>query len=170
MRTPLRLLARGCILGCLLVTPFTLTACGGFTPLYAQQGLTSSLSQIDIETPQTRTGYFLEQKLRNSLGGDAGKQKLYTLTIDLKEQHYQVGYRVDDTSTRSELTDNVSFILKDRSGKVLLTDSFTETVTYSTSSSPFTGIVSQQNAQQRVATSAAQKIQTSLALYFHDAK
>ncbi len=166
MRTALRLLT----LGCLLTAPFTLTACAGFTPLYAQQGLTSSLSQIAIETPQTRTGYFLEQQLRNGLGGDAGKQKPYTLTVDLKEQHYQVGYRVDDTSTRSELTDNVSFVLKNSSGKVLLTDSFTETVTYSTSASPFTGIVSQQDAQKRVATSAAQKIQTSLALYFHDAK
>lgn len=166
MRTTLRLLT----LACLLAAPFTLSACGGFTPLYAQQGLTSSLSQIAIETPQTRTGYFLEQQLRGGLGGDAGGQKPYTLTIDLNEQHYQVGYRVDDTSTRSELTNTVSFVLKDRAGKVLLKDSFTETVTYSTSSSPFTGIVSQQDAQKRVATSASQKIQTALALYFHDAK
>jgi len=166
MRTTLRLLT----LACLLAAPFTLSACGGFTPLYAQQGLTSTLSQIAIETPQTRTGYFLEQQLRGGLSGDAGGQKPYTLTVDLNEQHYQVGYRVDDTSTRSELTDTVSFVLKDRAGKVLLKDSFTETVTYSTSSSPFTGIVSQQDAQKRVATSAAQKIQTALALYFHDAK
>ena len=98
----------------------------------------------------------------------ADKSPIYTLAIKLDERHYQVGYRVDDTSTRSELTSSVAYTLTDnRTRKVVLKDAFTETVTYSTSSSPFTGIVSQQDAQERLATSAAQKIQTAVALHFH---
>jgi LPS-assembly lipoprotein len=154
-------------LGCLAVLPVSMTACG-FAPMYAQTGLTANLSQVAVETPQTRTGYFLGQQLRNGLASDTNKTPLYTLTIALDERHYQVGYRVDDTSTRSELTSSVVYTLTDnRTRQAVLKDSFTETVTYSTSSSPFTGIVSQQDAQERLATSAAQKIQTAIALHFH---
>ncbi len=45
--------------------------------------------------------------------------------------------------------------------------SFTDTVTYDTSKSPFTGIIAQQDAQERIATSISEKIQTEVALYFH---
>lgn len=150
-----------------LALPLSLTACG-FAPMYATTGLTQNLSQITVETPDTRTGYFLGRQLRNGLANDSKKEALYTLTVALDERHYQVGYRIDDTSTRSELTSSVGFTLTDnRTRKVVLRDNFTETVSYSTSSSPFTGVVSQQDAQERLATSAAQKIQTTVALHFH---
>ena len=145
----------------------SLTGCG-FAPLYAKTGLTTNLSQVAIDVPQTRTGYFLEQDLRNGLGGDDASPKAYKLTIKMKESHYSVGYRVDDTSTRSEITSGVSYVLEDpMTGKVLLANNFSETVTYDTSKSPFTGVISQQNAQQRIATSISQQIQRDLALYFH---
>lgn len=161
MRHPaLRILSLGSLL--------MLSACG-FVPLYAQQGLTSNLSQIALDVPQTRTGYFLEQDLKSSLATDSAQPALYSLVITMKEQHYSIGYKVNDTSTRSEITNNVSYVLKDiKTGQVLLQKNFVDTVTYDTSSSPFTGVVSQQDAQKRVATSSAQKIQTELAVYFHD--
>lgn len=140
----------------------------GFAPLYAQQGVTSSLAQIDIDVPQTRTGYFLEQDLRNGFGEDLTSAKAYTLNVTMNEEHYAVGYKVDETSTRSEITSTVTYKLSDNaSGKTLYQNKFTETVTYDTSRSPFTGVISQENAQQRVATSISEKIQSELALYFH---
>ena len=145
-----------------------LTGCG-YAPLYARTDVTAGLSAIDIDVPQTRTGYFLEQDLRNGFGGDETTQKLYKLTITMKEQHYSVGIRVDDTSTRSEITNSVGYTLTQvDSGKVLYRNAFTDTVTYDTSASPFTGIVSQEQGQVRIATSISRKIQTGLALYFHD--
>ncbi len=145
----------------------SLTGCG-FAPLYAQTGLTTSLSQVAISVPQTRTGYFLEQDLRNGLGGDDASPKVYKLVISMKEKHYSVGYKVDDTSTRSEITSAVTYVLKDSAtGKVLYKDNFSETVTYDTSKSPFTGVISQQDAQERIATGISQQIQRDLALYFH---
>lgn len=161
MRTALRLLALSC---------FALLSACGFAPLYAQQGLTMNLSQIALEVPQTRTGYFLEQNLSNNLGNQAQTGKIYNLKVVMVENHYSIGYRVDDTSTRSELTNSVAYVLTDiRTGETLTQGAFTETVTYNTSTSPFTGIVSQQDAQKRIAASVAQKLQTALALYFHDA-
>ena len=132
--------------------------------------MTGKLSQIAVETSQSRTGYFLGQELKNGLGQN-NDRPLYQRKVTLVENHYQVGYRVDDTATRSELTDNVTYVLKDTAtNTVLLQKSFAETVTYNVSSSPFTGIVSQQDAEERLAASAARKIQTAIALYFHDAK
>lgn len=165
MRIALRLLS----ISALAAVSASVSGCG-FTPLYAQQGLTNKLSQISVDTSQTRTGYFLGQALRNGLGESNGRP-LYRLKVTLKENHYQLGYRVDDTATRSELTDNVTYELKDMAtNKVLLQKTFTETVTYNVSSSPFTGIVSQQDAEERLAASAARTIQTAVALYFHDSK
>jgi LPS-assembly lipoprotein len=147
---------------------FSLSGCG-FVPLYAQQGLTINMAQIAIDAPQTRTGYFVEQELRNRLASDDSTQKLYKLVITMKEQHYSIGYRVDDTSTRSEITSQIAYKLINVSTKaVILKDAFSETVTYDTSVSPFTGVISQQDAQKRIATSISQKIQTDLALYFHE--
>ncbi len=146
----------------------SLSGCG-YAPLYARTDVTAGLSSIGIDAPQTRTGYFLEQDLRNGFGSDENSQKLYTLTITMKERHYSVGIKVDDTSTRSEITNTVAYTLTSaETGKVLYKDHFTDTVTYDTSTSPFTGIVSQQDGQVRIATSISRKIQTGLALYFHD--
>jgi LPS-assembly lipoprotein len=149
------------------VSAISLTGCG-FVPLYAKTGLTANLSQVAIEVPQTRTGYFLEQDLRNGLGGDEASSKAFLLTIGMRERHYSVGYKVDDTSTRSEITSAVVYTLKDiATGKVLYTNRFSETVTYDTSKSPFTGVISQQDAQKRIATAISQQVQRDLALYFH---
>ena len=141
----------------------------GFTPMYAKPGLGHTLSDIAIDTPQTRTGFFLGQDLRQTLNGDDTSAKTYSLKIVMSEDHFNIGYRVDDTSTRSEITSNVIYTLTDnRTGKVLYTDHFTETVTYASTSSPFTGIVSQQNGQERLAGEVSTRIQGALAVYFHE--
>lgn len=154
------------IAACLAVSPM-LSGCG-FVPLYAKTGVTSGLAQIEVDAPQTRTGHFLEQDLRNDLASDSTDVKLYTLKVEMKEQHYGIGYQVDDTSTRSEITAQVSYSLIDKATrKVLYKDAFSDTITYDTTKSPLTGIVAQQDGQKRIATDISDKIQTALALYFH---
>jgi len=141
----------------------------GFTPMYAKPGLGHTLSVVAIDAPQTRTGYFVGQDLRQTMGSDDAGAKAYTVKIAMTEDHYNIGYRVDDTSTRSEITSNVSYTLTDNAtGKTLLADHFTETVTYASTTSPFAGIVSQQNGQERLAQAVATRIQGSLAVYFHE--
>ena len=163
MRAVLKVLC----LGALAFTPVMLSGCAGFTPLYAER-VTVNMAQIGIEVPQTRTGYFLEQDLRSGFGSDESSPKLYQLTVTMVERHYSIGYRVDETSSRSEITSRVSYTLTElRTNKRLARGSFSETVTYNTSQSPFIGVVSQQDAQERIAGAISQKIQNELALYFH---
>ncbi len=151
-----------------LLAASALQGCG-FTPMYAKPGLGHTLSSVEVDAPQTRTGYFLGQDLRQGLDNDESTQKAYTLKVEMSEDHYNIGYRVDDTSTRSEITSNVVYKLVDNAtGKVLTTDHFTETVTYASTTSPFVGIVSQQNGQERLAQAVATRIQGVLAVYFHE--
>ncbi|EGF92024.1 hypothetical protein ABI_04560 [Asticcacaulis biprosthecium C19] len=163
MRTALKLLC----LGVLAISPVTLSGCAGYTALYAER-VTVNMAQIGLEVPQTRTGYYLEQDLRNGFGADDVSPKLYKLTVTMTERHYSIGYRVDETSTRSEITSRVSYVLTDtRTNKRLTRGNFSETVTFNTSQSPFTGVVSQQDAQERIAATISDRIQADLALYFH---
>ena len=151
-----------------LLAASALSGCG-FTPMYAKPTVIAGLSSVDLETPQTRTGYFLEQDLRQNMDDDPSKPKAYILHIDMTEGHYAIGYRVDDTSTRSEITSNINYTLIDKeTGKVLSKDHFTETVTYASTASPFTGIVSQQAGQERLADAVSSRIQGALAVYFHE--
>lgn len=167
MRTPNRSLIRLALLGMLTVAPLTLQGCAGFVPLYAEN-VTVNMAQIGLEIPQTRTGYFLEQDLRNGFGTDEASPKLYKLEVTMTERHYSIGYKIDDTSTRSEITSGVHYKLTNlATGKKMTEGKFSETVTYDTSQSPFTGVVSQQDAQERIATAISQKIQTDLAIFFH---
>ena len=166
MRTKTPHLLKLLLLGTLTALPMALSGCSGYTPLYSQ-AVTGNMSQIEVEAPQTRTGHFLEEDLRNGLGNDQVSAKRYKLVITMSERHYSIGYRVDDTSTRSEITSRVNYTLTDSTtGKKVLAAAFSETVTYDTSASPFTGVVSQQDAQERIATAISQKLQTDLAIYF----
>jgi LPS-assembly lipoprotein len=151
-----------------LLAASVLSGCG-FTPMYAKTSVGNRLSDIDLDTPQTRTGYFLGQDLRQTLDDDPATPKSYKLKIDMNENHYAIGYRIDDTATRSEITSNVTYTLVDlATGKTLTTDHFTETVTYASTTSPFAGIVSQQDGQERLAQAVATRIQGALAVYFHE--
>jgi LPS-assembly lipoprotein len=151
-----------------LLAASALSGCG-FTPMYARSSVGNRLSDIELETPQTRTGYFVGQDLRQTLDDDPATPKSYKLKIVMDENHYSIGYRIDDTSTRSEITSNIVYILTDMAtGKTLTTDHFTETVTYASTTSPFTGIVSQQAGQERLAQAVATRIQGALAVYFHE--
>ncbi|MDV6331460.1 hypothetical protein [Asticcacaulis sp. 201] len=166
----MRRVARLMFAGVIALMPVALAGCG-FVPLYAQQGLTANMAQIGIEMPQTRTGYFLEQNLRNGFGSDDKSQKRYKLTVKMTEKRYGVGFRVDDTSTRSELTSSITYVLTDATTHaVMYQNSFVETVSYDTSPSPLTGVIAQQDAQERVASAISRKIQTELAVYFHEKK
>lgn len=158
MRILLAALGAGLILG--------LSGCG-FAPLYAESNRAQALRHIDVTVPDSRTGYFLEQELRQSLNSDLTAPTAYELDIKLVENHYRVGYRADETAARSEMSEQVTYVLRDKAtGKVVLSKSYTETASYNASDSPYADVVSQQDAQKRIANSVAQQIATDLTLYF----
>lgn len=149
-----------------LMLALPLAACG-FKPMYAQDGPRKQLSGISVDVPDSRTGFLIEQELNKKLNVDPQLTPAYRLTVRATERSFALGYRLDDTASRSELTSNVVYILRDaRSNQILLRGNFTETMSYATGSTPFVDIVGQQDAQKRLAEAISVRIESDLMQYF----
>ncbi len=141
------------------------TGCG-FTPLYAERGLSPTLSVIEVVTPDTRTGYLLREELDDELVRDRSRPAEYTLTIDLDEDRVARGLRVDDVATRYEVRLLVQYVLA-REGAAPLTSGLTQvSVTYDSPDQPYAGVAANADGQERAAAQAAQRIRLDLARFF----
>ena len=146
-----------------------LSACG-FVPLYAQNGLVDHLSHIDLNTPDTRTGFYLRQDLITKLGDGDGPHP-YKIKVDIVEKRYEIGLNSFGTATRFEISNTVTYSLTEKAThKELIKKSFVDTVTYDSTENAYAGIAAQSDGQKRAATSIADHINSDLTVYFHDGK
>lgn len=143
-----------------------LAACG-FTPMYAKPGVSSGLARIDVQTPNTRTGYLLRESLEDALAWDRTAAPAYRLRVDVTESRYPRGLRVDDTATRYELALSTSYVLTDvRTGAAVLQGARPVAVTYDAAEQPYAGIAAQEDGQARAADQAAELIRIDLMKFF----
>lgn len=144
-----------------------LSGCG-FTPLYAQRGVTPALAAIEVEAPQTRTGYLLREELDDAFARDPGQAPAYRLTLEIDEDRRARGLRVDDVATRYEVLLRADYVLTGvGAGLAPLTQGRAEvTVTYDSADQPYAGVAAQTDAQERAAAQAAQRIRLDLARWF----
>jgi len=151
----------------LAVFALMLTACAGFTPLYAEPGVVAGLERIAVQTPDTRTGYLLREQLEDAFGRDLDAPPVYRLTTQVRERRDPLGRRADDTATRYELTLTVSYVLTEvQGGRQVHRDTLTVTTTYASSAQPYAGVVAQQDGSERAVTQAADAIRSDLARLF----
>jgi LPS-assembly lipoprotein len=146
---------------------FGLTACG-FVPVYAERGLVKDLSQIELVTPDTRTGYLVHQNLAHSLNLSSKGIKPYRLELTLAENRYEIGVGTSGEATRYEISTRVRYRLIDvTSGTTLADQSFTDTITYDTTENAYASVAAQKDGQLRAAESISQRLQNDLAMYFY---
>ena len=139
----------------------------GFTPLYAQRGLAAGLSAIEVESEETRTGHLLREELDDALARDRSRPAAYVLQLDIDEDRYPRGLRIDDVATRYEVALTVAYILRDAATRRQLTTGTTQVaVTYDSADPPYAGVVGHQDGQERAATQAAERIRLDLARWF----
>ena len=144
----------------------TLTACG-FTPLYATRGVSPGLSSIQVNAPKGRTGYLLGEQLNDALATDRTAEPRYRLDLTVHEQRYARGLTVDNVARRYENHVSITYELYDLVlGKVVKAGFEPVEVTYAASDQPYAGIAAQQDAQERAAADAAQRIRVDLSAYF----
>jgi LPS-assembly lipoprotein len=144
----------------------TLAACG-FTPMYAQPGVTSGMRGIALQTPDTRTGFLLRQELEDRLAIDREAPAQYRLAVQLVERRRPRGLNPDDTANRYELQLTATYVLTEIStGKVLLQRTMPVNVTADATAEPYASVVAQQDSQLRAATEAAEVIKTDVAKTF----
>lgn len=155
----------GLILPMLAAAALGLVGCG-FTPLYAEPGVAPALAAIAVDTPNTRTGYILRERLEDAFGRNPGQVSEYRLVTRVRERRSSLGRRADDTATRYELTLTVNYELQDGGGNRLLRNTVRATSTYAASEHPYAGVTAQQDGESRAAAQAADLIRGELARYF----
>ena len=156
----------GPILGAMAIL---LSACVGFTPLYAEPGVVAGLERISVQVPNNRAGFALRERLEDAFGRDGTAEPIYRLTTRLSEQRSPLGRRADDTATRYELTLTVAYTLTEiRTNRRVHEDVITVSTTYAASVQPYAGVVAGEDGSERAAAQVADRIRSDLAQVFAD--
>jgi LPS-assembly lipoprotein len=148
------------LLALILATPLV-SACG-FTPIYAEPAVGSSLRRIAVTTQDDRLGYRLREQLEDALAWDRSSAPLYRLTTQVEQNRRSLGRRIDDTATRYELTVKAAWTLTPISGGTPLTGTETVTTTYAAADQPYAAIAAQQDGEERAASELARLIRLDL--------
>jgi LPS-assembly lipoprotein len=148
----------------------TLGGCG-FTPLYAAPGVTSKLAAINVIAPQGRTGYLLHQHLDDALAKNHNEPAEYTMRLAIAEARYPRGIRTDNVATRYEYVLSADYTLANvPGGDVVKKGRVRVEVTYDSADQPYASIAEEQDAQDRAADQAAQRIQLEIAAWLATGK
>jgi len=156
---------RAALLAALSLSAAVLSGCG-FTPLYAEPGVTSKLAAIDVVAPDGRAGYLIRQHLDDAFGRNHGGPSAYTMQLALGESRYPRGVRIDNVATRYEYVLVADYELRAQpSGAVAKRGRVRVELTYDSADQPYASISAQQDAQDRAAAEAARRIQLELAVW-----
>lgn len=144
-----------------LVAFMGLAGCG-FTPLYGETAVGSSLSRIAVTTQDDRLGYRVREQLEDALGRDGAQAPLWRLETVLEQSRRPLGRRIDDTATRYELTVRGAWTLTPSAGGPTVSGVETVTTTYAAADQPFAAIAAQQDGEERAAAELARLIRLDL--------
>jgi LPS-assembly lipoprotein len=148
-----------------LTAALGLSACG-FQPLYAQRGVVSGLTGVDVVAPQGRTGFLIREHLEDALAVRRSAAPVYRMNLALSETRYPRGIRVDNVATRYEYVLTANYVLTSvASGAVAKRGTVRVELTYDSADQPYAAIAAQQDAQNRAAEEAARRIQLELAAW-----
>ena len=149
------------ILTLMVVSALGLAGCG-FTPLYGEAGVGSSLSRIAVTTQDDRLGYRVREQLEDALGRNGALSPMWRLDTALEQSRRPLGRRIDDTATRYELTVRGVWTLTSLAGGQTVTGVETVTTTYAAADQPFAAIAAQQDGEERAAAELARLIRLDL--------
>jgi len=159
-------------IGLVLVLTALVASCQ-VRPLYAPDAngvsARSQLPAIAVDEPVTRQ----EQVFRNVLlfglrGGGEAAAPLYRLNYRMTFDVQQLAIEaVTGTPTTYQIAGRIAYILEDAAtSEALLVDEALATASYNRSSQNFANLRAQRDAENRMATDLANKVETRLATYF----
>ncbi|WP_374575169.1 LPS assembly lipoprotein LptE [Phenylobacterium sp.] len=151
--------------GLLAAAAAGLGACG-FTPLYADPGVTQPLAAVDVVAPEGRAGYLIREHLDDAFAKNRSVPAKYRMDLQLAESRYPRGLRIDNVATRYEYVLNATYTLTALpSGAKAKTGNVRVELTYDSADQPYASVVAQQDVQDRAAAEAARRIQLELATW-----
>jgi LPS-assembly lipoprotein len=142
-----------------------LSACG-FTPLYAEPGVSPGLASIQTIAPDGRLGYLVRESLDDELAYSPGKPASYRLELTLIERRSPRGLHVDNVASRYEYTVEARYRLIATPGGAIAREGHVKAeVTYDDAGAPYAAIAVHNDAQERVAAEVARKLRLDLAIW-----
>ena len=131
----------------------------GFTPMYAQPGVSSGIRHIQVVAPRGRIGYLLGESLDDDFGNAKGEAPHYRLEMVLTEARQAHGLTANDVAQRYEFDLKVVYTLTDlATGKAVHTGTVFSNISYDSAEQPYAGIAAAEDVQNRLASDAAQKV------------
>ena len=153
------------VIAALAAAALGLSACG-FTPLYASPGVANGLRGVQVVAPEGRTGYLIREHLDDALARRSGVTPSYRMELQLAEQRYPRGLRVDNVATRYEYVLTAAYSLVHLpSGAPAKTGRVRVQLTYDSADQPYASIAAQQDVADRAAEEAARRLQLELAAW-----
>jgi LPS-assembly lipoprotein len=150
-----------------LALSVALSGCGGFTPLYAAQGVSPKLSAIEVTQPDGRLGFYLREYLEDSLARDRNQPAIYRLSVANRELRVPRGITVSNVASRYEVDLSTTYTLTEiATNKVVTRGLISVNVTYDVQNQPYASLAAQQDGERRVAEQAAERLRIELASYF----
>jgi LPS-assembly lipoprotein len=138
----------------------------GFTPLYATPGVKDGLAAIDVQAPRGRVGYLLRENLDDALGHDKDAKPAYRLELTLLQTRGPRGLTLTDVAEYYDLSLTVQYsLVSTTTGKVVTKGQVASQVSYDDSGAAYADIAAGQDAQSRIASDAARRIQIQLATW-----
>lgn len=163
-------MARIASIGALALAALALAGCG-FTPLYGRPGVGATLSSVQVSAPTGRAGQLMREHLDDALARDSDLKPKYRMDLQISEQRYPRGIRVDNVATRYEYVLTAAYTLVALpSGAAAKVGRVRVEVTYDSADQPYASVAAQQDAQDRAAGEAARKIELELATWLAGAK
>lgn len=142
-----------------------LTACG-FTPLYGRPGVTAGLSGIEVVAPEGRVGFLLRQSLDDDLGHDKTAPAPYRLEITLAQTRGPRGLTRTDVADYYDIGLTVHYTLvRVATGMTVATGDVASQVSYDDTGQVYADIAAAQNADSRLASDAARRLEIKLAAW-----
>lgn len=159
-----------------LLLPLFVAACD-LQPLYGNRdkpgdAVFNDFAQTKIDTIADRPGQLLRNELldRMNYRGEPVKPA-YELKIKLTEDQQNILVRKDEIATAANLTSIADYQLIDIATKRVLTSGRSTSINrVNILRSPYSTVVSSEDAQKRAAQQIAEDIRTRLGIYFNSAK
>lgn len=151
-----------------LVAALAMLGACGFKPIYAAStGVTAAFSSIAVNANDGRAAYLVRQATIEALGGEAGAAADYRLDLIIREQRGGFGIRVDDVATRFEIALNVDYrLVRQADGQEMRRGAVFGAASFDVVNDAYADIAAEENAKERAAVLAADRLQRELGLHF----
>lgn len=155
---------RNLLTGLVLAAALALGACG-FTPMYGAGGAATGLSDIRVQTGEERIDFLLQEALLDAMGSRYASGP-YTLRTETDLSSIGLGIGADAIVQRFQIAVTVDYDVVDESGAAIVSGQVTGQASYDLSSSPYASLASEQDAEERAARMAADRLTAHLVRAF----